>query len=146
MPVPIASRSLTNPLDRSQASSPIPAPITRTASRVGKKNRLSRPLSTNVPAAAAAASAALQAPLPPPASGTFPSLEEYMRSPPRPRLSNQPNHIITEGWVHVINHSIDDPQSAESLIEGATTRDPTNRDIMTVILAPFNPSKRKSLA
>jgi len=57
------------------------------------------------------------------------------QSPPRPCPYNQPNHVITEGWAHVINYSIDDLQSAESLIEGATIRDPTNRDMMTVILA-----------
>jgi len=38
----------------------------------------------------------------------------------------------------VINQSIDDPQSAEDLITGAKTRDPTNRDVMTAILAPIH--------
>ena len=60
------------------------------------------------------------------------------QSPPHPRPSNQPNHIITEGWTHVINQSIDDPESAENLIEGAKHQDPTNRDIMTAILAAIH--------
>ena len=56
------------------------------------------------------------------------------QSPPRTHPTNQPNHIITEGQAHVINQSIDDPQSAEDLIAGAKTTDPTNRDVMTAIL------------
>jgi len=144
MHVPTASRTITNPLDRSQASSPTPAPVSRTPSRVGKKNCPSRPSSTNLPAAAAAATAALQPPFPPPGphgSSIFPSLEEYMsrqQSPPRPRTSNQPNQIINEGWADVINQSIDDAQSAEDLIAGAKDRDPTNRHVMTVIPAAIH--------
>jgi len=60
------------------------------------------------------------------------------QSRPRPHPTNQPNHIITEGWAHVVNQSIDDPQSAEDLIAGAMTRDPTNRDVMTAILAAIH--------
>jgi len=74
-------------------------------------------------------------------SSIFPSPKEYMsrqQSPPCPRTSNQPNHIINEGWAHVINQSIDDPPSAEDLIAGAKDRDPTNWDVMTAILATIH--------
>jgi len=54
MQVPTASRTITNPLNCSQASSPTPAPISKTASWVGKKNRPSCPSSTNLPAVAVA--------------------------------------------------------------------------------------------
>jgi len=60
------------------------------------------------------------------------------QSPPCPHPTNQPNHIITEGWAHVINQSIDDTQLAEDLIAGAKTRDPTNRDVMTAILVAIH--------
>jgi len=46
MQVLTASRTLTNPLDRTQASSPTLAPIARTVSRIGKKSRPSHPSST----------------------------------------------------------------------------------------------------
>jgi len=55
MQVPTASCALTNPLDRSQASSLTPAPISTIAWRVGKKNRPSHLLSTNVSATVARA-------------------------------------------------------------------------------------------
>jgi len=125
MQVPTASRTLTNRLDCSQASSPTPAPISRAASRIDKKGRPSCPYSTNVPAAAAAVTAVLLPPLPPPGphgSSIFPSPEEYrdrQQSPPHPSPSNRPNHIITEGWGHILNLTIDDPEAAEALIKGA---------------------------
>jgi len=140
--VPIASCTLTNPLDCSQASSPTPAPIPRTASRIAKKSCPFRPLSTTVSTAAATAALQPSLLLPGPyGSSIFHSLEEYLdrqRSPPRPRPSNQPNYIITEGWAHVINQSIDDAQSGEDLIADATTRDYTNRDVITAILAAIH--------
>jgi len=43
-----------------------------------------------------------------------------------------------EGWGHVINQSIDDPQAARYLIERAKRQDPTNRDVMTAILAAIH--------
>ena len=137
MQVQTGSCTLTNPLDRSQASSPTPAPISRTASRIGKKNRPSRPSSPTV--SAAAATAPLPPLLPPPGphgSSIFPTPTEYAAR--RQSLPGQPNHIITEGWAHVTNQSIDDPQSAEDLIEGAKTRDPSNQDVMTAILAAIH--------
>jgi len=107
------SRTLTNPLDHSQASSPTPGPISRTGSRIGKKGRPSRPSSTNV--SAVAATAALSSGLPTPADyAARAAAFEQQRN-----QQNQPSHIITEGWAHVINQSIDDPESAENLIEGA---------------------------
>ena len=38
----------------------------------------------------------------------------------------------------MINQSIDDPQAAQDLINGAKKQDPTNRDIMTAILAAIH--------
>jgi len=137
MQVQTASRGLTNDLDRSQASSSTLAPISRTASRIGKKNHPSRPFSTTV--SAAAATAALPSLLPPPGphgSSIFPSPAEYAAR--RQSLPGQPNHIITETWAHVINQSIDDPQLAEDIIEGAKTRDSSNRDVMTAILTAIH--------
>jgi len=38
----------------------------------------------------------------------------------------------------VINQSIDNPQAAQDLIDGTTKQDPTNRDIITTILAAIH--------
>jgi len=51
---------------------------------------------------------------------------------------SQPNHIIIEGWGHITNQSIDNPQAAQDQIEGATRQDPSNRDVMTAILAAIH--------
>jgi len=59
MQVQTASCTLTNPLGRSQASSPTPVPTSRTASRIGKKSCPAHPSSTNLAAAGGAAVAAL---------------------------------------------------------------------------------------
>jgi len=134
MQVPTTSRTLTNSLDRSQASSPTPVPRSRAASRIGKKGRQSRPSSIKVPAAAGAAVVALF-------PDRIPSPQEYSAAArtaaQQQQASGQPNHIITEGWAHVINQSIDDPQAADDLIQGAKKQDPSNRDVMTAILAPI---------
>jgi len=145
MKVQTASCTLTNPLDCNLASTPTPAPISRTASRIGKKSRPSHPYSTTV--SAAAAIAALHSLLPPPVphrSSIFLSSPEYAAR--HQSLSGQPNHIIPECWAHVINQSVDDPESGEDLIAGTTTRDPTNRDIMTAILAAIHSLQTQIIA
>ena len=137
MQVQTTSQTLTNSLDCSQASSSTPAPISRTASRIAKRNRHSHPSCSSV--SAAAGTAALPPLLPPPGphgSSIFPSPAEYAAR--RQSLPGQPNHIITEGWAHVSNKAIDDLQSAEDVIAGAITREPSNRDIMTAILAAIH--------
>jgi len=37
-----------------------------------------------------------------------------------------------------VNLTIDDPEAAEALIKGADKQDPTNRDIMTAMLAAIH--------
>ena len=69
-------------------------------------------------------------------SNIFPSPAEYAVR--RQSLPGESNHIIIEDWAHVINQSIDDPQSAEDLIAGLTTRDPINRDLMSAILVAIH--------
>ena len=134
--VPTTSRTLTNPLDRSQASSPTPVPTSRTASRIGKKNRPPCPSSTNLAAAGGAAVAALF-------PDRIPSLTEYSAAAraaaqQQQQHPNQPNYIITDGWCHIVNLTIDDPEAAEALIKGADKQDPTNREMMTAMLAAIH--------
>ena len=92
-------------------------------------------MSTNIPAAAGAAVAALF-------PDRIPSPLEYAMAAKataqQQQHPNQPNYIITEGWGHVINQSIDDLQAAQDLIEGAKQQAPTNRDIMTAILVAIH--------
>jgi len=47
-------------------------------------------------------------------------------------------HIINTGWEHPIYMTTDDPEVAETVIAGASQQDPSNRDIMAILLAAMS--------
>ena len=72
----------------------------------------------------------------------IPSPTEYLAAAraaaQQQQYSDQPNHIITDGWGHIVNLTIDDSEAAEALIKAADKQDPTNHDIMTAMLAAIH--------
>ena len=108
-------------------SAPSSAPPSQTASRVAKGTDKGKKIAPTNTAAVSAAQA------PPPTTAAASAAPPPIPTPgPTP---TSPNHIVVEGWEGPLCYGIDDPELANNICKAAETMDPSNRDILVLMLA-----------